>query len=64
MRLGTLLGEEAWAKLNEAARDKRLLAAKKRKEAFAWKKRREQLNEAGFVPLKTSTDWPTSWVAE
>lgn len=68
MRLGTILGGKAWAALNDAARDKRRAAEKRRKDQYDAKQRREVLNAAGFVPLKTAYPAaparPASWGSE
>lgn len=53
MVLGKILGGEAWRKLNDVARDKRRAAEERRKKDFEAKKRRETLNAAGFIPLKS-----------
>ncbi len=65
MRLGTLLGGKAWAALNDAAREKRHAAEKRRKDDYERKQRRATLNSAGFVPLKTAyPERPASWGGE
>ncbi len=68
MRLGTILGGKAWGALNDAARDKRRAAEKRRKDDFERKQRREVLNAAGFVPLKSqypaAPARPASWGSE
>ncbi len=65
MRLGTILGGKAWAKLNDVAKDKRAAAAQKRKDDFERKNRRSVLNASGFVPLRAaSPPRPAYWGGE
>lgn len=46
-----MIGGRAWEKLNEAAREQRRAEKAARRAAFDRKKRREDLEDAGFRPI-------------
>lgn len=64
MRLGTILGGKAWGLVNAAARDKRRAAEQSRKDEYARKVRRTELDAAGFRPLGSAPKRPDSWGSE
>ncbi len=61
MRLGTIVGGKAWAELNEAARERRQEAARRRKDRFDKAQRKRELESAGFRPPVLDLNTPR-WV--